>query len=156
MKIYPPASALRPLHVLLALVGMLLHTSCGSDPKQLADTAKMNAQGHVTLTFAAAPTAEQPAMLRILAGPLPRGAKLVVTAPDGTQVALIRPYGTHPVEGTSYIFPLAKGLLKNQQITLQLRIQEAGATAQRVPTGTEVLAIMGFNQEDARARVPIR
>lgn len=145
-----PVARLRSLPPWLGLVAVLLLTAqaaCDGDtkpPAVLIEKPKLTPQGMVTLHFDTLPASDEMVVLRIKAGPLPRGARILATTPEGTPVASIRPYGPNDPAGTSYTFIVPTELLKDRSLQFKLSVLESAGKPARLPTATEVLQISAF------------
>ena len=82
---------------------------------------------------------DETAVVRVVAGVLPRGARVVARLPDGTVVGSVTPYGVrHGEKAGAYTIALPPAvLLPGSGVTLHLTVERKGA-ASRPPTSREV------------------
>jgi hypothetical protein len=79
--------------------------------------------------------------LRVIAGPLQRGQRIIARLPDGKIVGSVAPYGTRSAEhGGSYILSLPSGAVRDGKLTLHLELSEHDR-ATRAPTDREVKSV---------------
>lgn len=98
-------------------------------------------EGMVKLAWSAAPAKDEEAIIRIKAGPFPRGAHLTAETTDGKPIAMIRPFGGNDPNGTNYTFEVPRELLKDLKLTIKLTVHEIGGKTNRPPTTKEVMQI---------------
>jgi len=146
--VHAPRRIPPPALIMIGLLGVLFSPLHASDPKPPSGSVArltMNAQGTVTVVFPAKPAGDEQAVLRIKAGPLPRGAAIHATTTDGTLVAVVRPFGQNALEGTDYTFVVPSALLaESLRFTLHFGVHEAAGKPGRIPEASEVMEVSVF------------
>lgn len=95
--------------------------------------------GRVTLTLPREPAEGEAIVLRLSAGVLPRGAKVVVRTADGAIAGSVAPFGVRPGRKAGvYTVPIPTRAVKDGKVTLRYEVLEKGAKAGRAPARTEV------------------
>ncbi len=85
----------------------------------------------------AAGAADEAVQIRLAAGVLPAGARVVVRLPTGEIVGAATPYGARPGQKAGvFTIPLPPGAIRNGKVTLQFTVEGKGGP--RAPKGGEV------------------
>ena len=140
------------LHSAAALTLALLG-ACGSgtpqqerhpqEPTGAEDSAKgMMKQSKVRLELPRSPDEGELVWLRITAGPLPPGARILVRTHDGEIAGAVAPYGATASEATAaYTVALPEGALSEGGAEFFLELEEPGSADARAPNPEEVVAM---------------
>jgi|GEM_PF-2378984 len=125
----------------LALAGLAVLACANSRQGALAGTVE-GRRRVMTLVLPRAPAPGEAATLRVAAGVLPRGARLVVRLSNGEILGAVTPYGVLPGRkaGLSMI-PLPKTAIANGEVKLALEVLERGRKTGRAPTRDELGAV---------------
>jgi hypothetical protein len=125
-----------PVGVLLALFVLLL----GCLPAVAA--GQPEPYKAVSVAVPRRTSADTALRLRVEAGPLPRGARLLVTLPGGQAVGMIEPFGAHAArQGGSYVLPLSEPLPEGDTLTVHVTLEERPSGARRAPSDEELKEI---------------
>ena len=101
--------------------------------------AGASSAAHTTmnLTLPRAANADEAVHVRLAAGVLPAGARVVVRLPTGEIVGSATPYGARPGQKAGvFTIPLPPGAIRNGKVTLQFTVEGKGGP--RPPKGGEV------------------
>jgi hypothetical protein len=90
----------------------------------------------MTLTLPRAATADETVHVRLAAGVLPQGARIVVRLPNGEIAGSATPYGFRGAKAGVFTIPLPPGAIRDGKVTLELAVEEKGAL--RAPKDGEV------------------
>jgi hypothetical protein len=94
-------------------------------------------QRTMTLTLPRPPAAGEAVRVHVVAGVLPRGARVVVRLPDGQVAGSATPYGVRAGQPAGeYIIPLPKEATRTGKVKLCLAVEEKGTT--RAPKKGEI------------------
>lgn len=92
-----------------------------------------------TLTLPHAPARHEAVWLRVVAGKLPPGARLIVRTSDREIVGSVAPFGVRPgQEAGVYTIPLPESAVANGKLSLSIELEDRAARAVRAPTPQEV------------------
>jgi hypothetical protein len=96
-----------------------------------AETAAPVAQQGVTeLQLPRPPNPHEAVWLKIRSGNLPRGAEIIVTAPDGKLLGSASPYGLSSGQAAaSYTIPLPKGAITDGRVQVRIVVAQPGKAA---------------------------